>query len=205
MELTTLFDEMSGYDDFYDYNAGRMRIIGAGTLAQVYRMPDEDDFVLRISGGDGWFQYARMILEDDTGLPEAMKAHLPRVRELAYRDGMFFGIVERLRPIEWDSPMARWRHTAIRCGIEHRLQGEDMRKFRNDRAALRRQMPLFTGFLEAIKARHAAICDDNFPNWMSRPSDGMLVWTDPIVSMTEEETLDFIDAYDVSSSPYMAA
>jgi hypothetical protein len=196
MDLDTLFDEMSGYDDFWDYNIGRMRLIGAGTKAHVYKMQDEDDFVLRVSGGDGWFEYARMIFEDTTGLPEEMKVHLPVVRELAHRDGLFFGIVERLLPVQRDTPMDLWRHTAIRCGIGHRLEGADLRHFRADRAKLKKAMPHFPDFLESIKERHPAICDCNFPNWMERDSDGMLVWSDPITCMTDAEKLDFIDRYD---------
>jgi hypothetical protein len=205
MDLVTLFDEMSGYDDFWDYNIGGMPILGAGSQAQVYRMPDEDDFVLRVSNGDGWFEYARMILEDTTGLPDELKAHLPVVRELAHRDGAFFGVVERLRPIKWDTPMDLWRHTAIRCGIEHRLEGDDLRRFRSDRRRLSKEMPHFVGFLDAIKARHDAMCDCNFPNWMERESDGLLVWSDPIAHMTDAEILDFVDRYDYAPSPRYAA
>ena len=45
MDLGTLFEEMSGYDDFYDYNFRKMPMLGSGTKAQVYRMLDEDDFL----------------------------------------------------------------------------------------------------------------------------------------------------------------
>jgi hypothetical protein len=126
MDLDTLFDEMSEYDDFWDYNIGRMRLL----------------------------------------------------------------------PVQRDTPMDLWRHTAIRCGIEHRLEGADLRRFRADRAKLTKAMPHFPDFLESIKARHPAICDCNFPNWMERDSDGMLVWSDPITCMTDAEKLDFIDRYD---------
>lgn len=136
-----------------------------------------------------------MIIEDTTGLSAEEKIHLPVVRELAYHEGMFFGLTERLRPVMWDTPMDLWRHTAIRSRLEHLMDAAELRDYMSDLKRLQNEMPYFLGFMQTIQARHSMICDSNFTNWMERERDASLVWSDPIVSMTDDEKFEFIDRY----------
>jgi hypothetical protein len=84
-----------------------LEFLGAGDTAHVFKHPDDDAKVIRISDyPDGWFLYAEQAMEafgDDAG---SYSAFYPVVYEIINKERELIGVSERLEEIENDSDLA---------------------------------------------------------------------------------------------------
>jgi hypothetical protein len=97
-----------------------LEFLGAGDTAHVFKHPDDDAKVIRISDyPDGWFLYAEQAMEafgDDAG---SYSAFYPVVYEIINKERELIGVSERLEEIENDSDLAEIVELINKAMITH--------------------------------------------------------------------------------------